>query len=65
LIGIAEDKADGGVVRTAMITGEAEDLFLVVRGDSVAGRYEVVAIGADAVELKDLTTGAIRRLALR
>lgn len=65
LIGVAEDKKDGGFVRTAMITGGHDELMMVGPGQRVLGRYEVVAVGADAVELKDLETGAIRRLVLR
>lgn len=65
LIGVAENTRDGGVVRTAMIAGGHDELMMVGRGQRVLGRYEVVAVGADAVELKDLETGAIRRLALR
>lgn len=65
LIGVAENTHDGGVVRTAMITGGHDELMMVGRGQRVLGRYEVVAVGVDAVELKDLETGAVRRLALR
>jgi hypothetical protein len=65
LIGVAENTTAEGVVRTAMIAGGGDQLFMVIQGESVGGRYEVVAIGADAVELKDTTTGATRRLALR
>jgi hypothetical protein len=38
---------------------------MVVVGDAVLGRYRVEAIGADAVELKETATGAVRRLARR
>jgi hypothetical protein len=38
---------------------------MVAEGQELAGRYRVSAVGADAVELKDLVTGATRRLALR
>jgi hypothetical protein len=31
----------------------------------VLDRYRVEAIGADAIELMDVTTNAVRRLALR
>ena len=65
LIGVAENKKDGAVVRTAMITGGHDELMMVVPGQRVLDRYEVVAVGADAVELKDLETVATRRLALR
>ena len=64
LIGVAETKTADGVVRTAMITGGYNDLMMVKPGGQVLGRYEVVAVGVDAVELKDLQSGAIRRLYL-
>lgn len=65
LAGIAEEKTDAGGKRTAMITAPGEQLFLVTEGQELAGRYRVSAVGADAVELKDLVTGVTRRLALR
>ena len=65
LIGVAEDKTPGGLVRTAMIAAAGDQLTLAKVGQDVAGRYTVKAIGADAVELTDTATGRIRRLALR
>ena len=66
LIGIAEKKAGDGVVRTAMMAaGDADNLIMATLGQTILGAYEVVAIGADAVELKDVATGATRRLVLR
>jgi hypothetical protein len=60
LLGVAEqDKT-----RTALI-GAGEELIMVTEGQSVAGRYRVAAVSADGVELKDLATGATRRLTLR
>ena len=53
------------MVRTAVIVGPSDELFMVTEGQEVAGRYRVSAIGADAVELKDPATGAVRRLILR
>jgi hypothetical protein len=38
---------------------------MVKEGEILGGRYRVVAVGADAVELSDLVTGAVRRLGLR
>lgn len=64
LIGVAESGGKEGAVRTAMIA-EGSDLLMVKAGEQIRGRYEVVAVGADAVELKDVRTGAIRRLLLR
>ena len=65
LIGVAETNTKDGPVRTAMITGGYDELMMVTAGQRILGRYEVVAVGADAVELKDVGTGAIRRLILR
>lgn len=65
LIGMAEDRTPDGPVRTAIVTGPAGELFMVRVGDQVSPRYRVRTIGADAVELTDLITGAVRRLALR
>jgi hypothetical protein len=64
LIGVAEDGKDAAVVRTAMIVGVGDQLFLVRVGQSV-GRYQVIAIGADAVELKDSASDRVRRLGLK
>jgi hypothetical protein len=62
LAGIGEDAApDGGIVRTAFISGEGQ-LFVVRPGDNVTPRYRVVKVGADAVELLDLGDGTTRRL---
>lgn len=65
LIGIAGQHSASGIVRTAMIVGPGEELYMVAEGQPLAGRYMVAAISADAVELKDTTTGFTRRLALR
>jgi hypothetical protein len=60
LLGVAEE----GATRTAMI-GMGDELLMVTVGHEVAGRYRVAAVGPDVVELKDLATGATRRLALK
>lgn len=65
LMGIAEDQTPIGLHRTAVIGGPGDAVFVVMEGQPVADRYRVTAIGQDAVELKDLTTGGYRRLALR
>ena len=65
LVGVAADQGEHGIVRTAMIVGPSDELFMVREGQAVAGKYQVSAIGADAVELKDPATGAVRRLILR
>jgi hypothetical protein len=65
LIGVAENASKDGLVRTAMIAGGYSELMMVTAGQQILGRYDVVAVGADAVELKDLQTGAIRRLIMQ
>lgn len=65
LIGIAETKKGEELVRTAMLTAEFIDLIMVTAGQQILSRYEVISVTADAVELKDLETGATRRLILR
>jgi hypothetical protein len=65
LVGVAEQSTEAGPVRTAMIAGRGDELFMVTEGQQLAGRYSVGAVSADAVELKDLATGAIRRLSLK
>lgn len=65
LIGITEDQGPKGLVRTAVLTDDADAVFVLTVGEMILDRYKVEAIGADAVELKDVGTNAIRRLALR
>ena len=65
LAGVAEQQFERGLVRTAVIMGPGDEIYMVTQGQTVAGRYFVAAIGADAVELKDSLTGSTRRLALR
>jgi len=65
LIGVAETRTTDGLVRTAMITGGHGELMMVTSGQRILGRYEVVAVGADAVELRDVDSGAVRRLILQ
>jgi hypothetical protein len=65
LIGIAETKKENGLVRTAMITGGYGELMMVTAGQRILGRYDIEAVGPDAVELKDVETGARRRLIFR
>jgi hypothetical protein len=65
LVGVAEDRGPQGLIRTAILTDDADGVFIVSVGQTVINRYRVEAIGADAVELKDVTTSAVRRLALR
>jgi hypothetical protein len=65
LIGVAEDRGANGPVRTAMLADDRDELFMVTVGESVMGRFRVDAIGVDAIQLTDLSTGTVRRLALR
>jgi hypothetical protein len=48
-----------------MITADSDELFMLIEGDTLGGRYRVKSVGADVVELTDLVTTATRRLALR
>jgi hypothetical protein len=66
LSGIAEDAGGEGAppTRTAVLSGLG-DVFLAKSGETILSRYEVVAVGADAVELKDLSTLRTFRLGLR
>jgi hypothetical protein len=65
LVGVAESQTPKGLIRTAIISTLAGELFLVKEGELVAARYRVKAVAADAVELSDLMSGGVRRLALR
>ena len=65
LIGIAASEEPSGLVRTAMITGSYDELIMVTLGQRILSRYDVISISEDAVELKDVQTGATRRLVLR
>jgi hypothetical protein len=65
LIGVAETASPKGVVRSAIVSALSGELFIVKEGDALASRYRVGVVAADAVELTDLLTGAVRRLALR
>jgi Tfp pilus assembly protein PilP len=60
LIGLAED----GPTRTAMIES-GDDLVMASEGQTVAVRYRVAKVSADAIELVDLVTGTTRRLFLK
>ena len=62
---MAEQKTPAGLIRTAMI-GQLDGQFVMaIEGQEVAGRYQVVAIGADSVELKDVVSGSLRRLVMK
>jgi hypothetical protein len=65
LVGVAEHAKPEGVVRTAMLETGADQMILAGVGESVLYRYKISAISVDGVELTDLSTGRIRRLALQ
>jgi hypothetical protein len=65
LVGVAENRTESGIVRTAIVSALSGDLFLVKEGETLAGRYRVKTVGADVVELIDLLTNDTKRLALR
>jgi hypothetical protein len=64
--GVAEQRtAAGAVVRVAIVTGPGDEVFVVSEGQTIADRYAVVAVTPDGLELKDLVTGATRRIHLQ
>ena len=63
--GQSETASAKGVLRTAIISAHSGELFLVKEGETLAARYRVGTVAADAVELNDLVSGTVRRLALR
>jgi hypothetical protein len=65
LVGVAERDTPAGRVRTAMITADSDELYMLIEGDTLGGRYRVKAVGADVVDLTDLVTSGTRRLSLR
>lgn len=64
LAGIGEQTTPQGPRRTAIISGSSE-LFLAKEGETVAGRYRVVRIDANAVVLREESTGTEISLSLR
>jgi hypothetical protein len=68
LIGVAEDIASGGLVRTAIISAPGQ-VYVVKEGERVTPRYLVSRVSSDVVELKDLDDASdpasFRRLALK
>ena len=64
LIGMAEDTADGVVQRTAIVSG-LNQVYLVKQGDQIAMRFLVRRVGADAVEIEDLSDSTPISLGLR
>lgn len=64
LIGIAASPSSDGTRRSAILSGLGQ-VFIAGAGDLVAGHFRVAAVGEDAVELHDETTGQVVRLGLR
>jgi hypothetical protein len=64
LLGVADDGTGTARVRTAVIA-TARQLYLVREGEQIALRFQVVRIGEDAVELRDLVSDETFPLALR
>jgi len=64
LLGVADDGTGTARVRTAVIA-TAQQLYLVREGEQIALRFQVVRIGDDAVELRDLVSDKTFPLALR
>ena len=62
LSGVASDVVDGQAVRTAVLSGGASGLVLVVAGDIVGDIYRVGRIDETAVELTDSRDGRLVRL---
>jgi hypothetical protein len=64
LIGIAASPSTDGPRRSAILSGLGQ-VFIVGAGGLVGDQYRVAAVGEDAVELHDETTGRVVRLGLR
>lgn len=66
LIGVTTNQSPNGPVRTAVISALSGELFLAKEGETIATRYRVGPVSADAVELIDLAVpGTTRRLVLK
>jgi len=65
LVGLAERRTGDAVVRSAVVSSDGQELILAEVGTVLLGRYKVTAIGSDAVELEDASTGRTRRLVLQ
>jgi len=63
LLGLAEDTRGAHAGRTAILS-LAGDLLLVREGEPVGGRYRVIRISADALELEDTTESRTIRIVL-
>ena len=65
LVGLAEHRNGDVLTQSAVISSNGEDLIMAEVGTVVLGRYTVTSIGSDAVEMKDASTGRVRRLVLQ
>lgn len=64
LSGVAEDRVDGRIERTAILSSP-DGVLLVREGDDVLGQYRVATIEGEAVELVKAADGATLRIVLR
>jgi hypothetical protein len=64
LEGLAEREIDGVKKRIAILSIFTE-VFLVPEGETFNSRHRVKTIGTDVVELEEIATGTITRLAIR
>jgi len=64
LQGMAESEQDGVLVRTAILRA-GDELVLASIGMRIGGRYDVVALSADSVELEDTLSGERRTWRLK
>jgi hypothetical protein len=64
LTGVAEQTNGETLERTAILTGNNQ-IYFAKSGDRLLGRYEVTAVGVDAIELREIASGQIVRLGLR
>ena len=65
LIGVAEQLTPKGLERTAIVTADSDEVYMLKEGDVLGARYRVKAVGPGSLELTDLVTGAVRSLVLR
>lgn len=65
LAAIAEQAGENGVVIRTAVLSLSNQVYLVKEGERAASRFTVLRVTADVVELRDETTAAIVRLALR
>jgi hypothetical protein len=64
LLGVATEEDGPAPIRTAVIATPRQ-LYLLREGEQMALRFQVLRIGTDAVELRDLATDETFHLALR